>query len=253
MPEADGTPLTDDAVRHALAVYESARRVSAADVVAAAGEAADHPDPRHARAVVLAFAAHVEADTHLRKRLALACEEAGRVRFSPAQRAVLDARLYSLNRRGDPVEAPQHQPLVPDLRFSLQMLARSFGVPFAELVNGAGWSALLRVLLVAARLRRPACAADLDVAGPEMDSLAAAAAWYEQTASALVQKATGPPQAPPGGPRKPPPTFAPARPLVRLPPLPARLRDGHDAPAAGGGAKHRRQGAGARGLVGRGA
>jgi hypothetical protein len=130
------------------------------------------------------------------------------------------------------VERPQHEPPLANLRFSLQMVALAFGVPFVEAVNGAGWTALGRTLLVASRLRRPDCAADLEVRGPEMASLTAAVAWYEETTAALVRRVARPAPSPVAATRKAEATGTGPDPLVRRPPPAARHRGAEVAQAA---------------------
>ena len=191
----------------------------AADADAASREAAADPSALRRRTAVVAFVTFVEADTHARKRLALTCHESGRVSFTPAQLALLRAEQYALSARGDACDRPLHLPLPADLRFSLHTMAAAFGLEYLPTAAGTGWTALLRAVSAARRIRGPARPDDLHVRGADLEALSEASAWYERTAGALLQNAAAVchRRSPPPPPREP--VVVPRDgPLVRLPP-----------------------------------
>jgi hypothetical protein len=219
MSSGVGNCEVGEGVRHAFGVYREVRDALAADADAASRDATTDPAPFRRRIAVLAFVGFVEGDTHSRKRLALACHDSGRVTFTPAQLALLRAEQYALSARGDACDRPVHLPLLADLRFSLHTMAAAFGLEYLPTAAGPGWTALLRTVSAAQRIRGPARADDLQVRGADLDALSDAAAWYERTAGALLRNAAAVCHRRPAPPPPRDPVVVPRDgPLVRLPP-----------------------------------
>ena len=104
--------------------------------------------------------------------------------------ALLREEQYSLDRTGNPKTSPLRLPMKENVRFAINMFAKTFGLPPMPIFDSIGWNAICQTIEVRHRLTHPKKVGDLTVTKMEADLASTALRWHSECMKTL-QSAAG--------------------------------------------------------------
>jgi len=137
---------------------------------------------RHRRSYVRGVFALIEGTVFGLKSIVLESLDVFGANLDPGERALLNEQSYLLRDDGTVRAVQQFIKIADNLRFTLGLGTKAFGVPIQSDYSGEGWAGLKAGVLVRNRLLHPKHSSDLDVGDDELATIAKAIEWFKQSA-----------------------------------------------------------------------
>jgi hypothetical protein len=142
--------------------------------------------PFWGRTIVRSLFAGIEGLCYCNKQIALAAAALKNIDLTSAEVAMLREESYRLNDKGEVESIKSKLGTVPNLAFSLRMLARARGGSYQIDTTSAGWQAFKTSIRVRDRITHPKDASDLQVTKEEVGSTMNGASWFLDTERGII-------------------------------------------------------------------
>ncbi len=142
-----------------------------------------------ARAFVRAFFAYVESSIYEMRLVVRAAADSGRVTLNVAERSLIDEESYELRENGKPEARPKFLKVERNLRFTLDLFQRVFGIVANVDFGGDGWLSFLTAVKIRHRITHPRDPNAIDLTLDEVATLVSAFGWYIQSTDKVLTKA----------------------------------------------------------------
>jgi hypothetical protein len=137
-------------------------------------------DPFIRRAYVRSVFAFIEGVTCRMKLLAFEDKDKLGVSFSPAELAFLLEKDFEINEKGEVISVPAKIPLLKNMRFAFNAIARATSISFDLKVGDGGWDALKKAAKIRDRLMHPKSIDHLFVSQDDLDLVIKGSTWFVQ-------------------------------------------------------------------------
>jgi hypothetical protein len=142
------------------------------------------------RATVRVIFAAIEGEMYFLKRIALEQAALFGVQFTPGEISFLREEVYELNDKGSVVPQRAKISFIKNVRFALEMYARSAKLTSRADYSGQGWEYLRKSIKVRDRLMHPKNVQELHITRDEVADALEASTWFEKTSTVLLNEST---------------------------------------------------------------
>jgi hypothetical protein len=141
----------------------------------------DIAQQRYRRAYVRAAFALVEGTVFSLKRILLEAVQVFDGSLDAGERAMLEEQEYQLQNDGTVRTKRAFLRVADNIRFTLGLGPKVFGIPVVVDYSGRGWAGLKVGIQVRNRLVHPKSPSDLEVSDEELSSVAAGVEWFKKS------------------------------------------------------------------------